>query len=258
MAGEGLKIDARRSVILERLRRDGQVRISELSENLGATVVTIRNDLAALERDGYLERTYGGAVQSVNNFCNLDFSRRRQENLPQKQAIARLAADMVQDGETLMVNSGTTTYLTAVALKKHRNLNIVTNALQIAVELGSTPTFRVILLGGEINAQYAFTYGEDVGTQLLRYKADRAILSVDGVCPKVGLTTYHAQESNIDRLMMARAEKTMIVADSAKLGRESFSTVCGLNGVDCWVTDPGADPLLAGQVESCGVKVYYP
>ena len=120
MAGE-LKIDARRQEILSLLRRDGQVRVSTLSEQLGATPVTIRSDLDALERDGYLERTQGGAIQTMKNYYNMDFQRRTREHMDKKKAIATAAANMVHDGDILLINSGTTTYFTAMELKKRKN-----------------------------------------------------------------------------------------------------------------------------------------
>ncbi len=256
MAGE-LKIDARRQEILSLLRRDGQVRVSTLSEQLGATPVTIRSDLDALERDGYLERTQGGAIQTMKNYYNMDFQRRTREHMDKKKAIAAAAANMVHDGDILLINSGTTTYFTAMELKKRKNLNIVTNSISVAVELGSVPTFRIILLGGEINAQYSFTYGEDAKNQLSSFKADWAILSVDGICPDRGLTTYHAEEGVIDRIMMERAARTMIVADSTKLGYESFSQVCSLQGVTTWITDQGANSPLAQQIAEKGVNIQF-
>lgn len=254
MAGE-LKIDARRKKILEVLRRDGQVRVAQLSEALGATVVTIRSDLDALEQDGYLERTQGGAIQTMKNYYNLEFQRRKQEHLENKRAIAATAAALVRDGDTLFINSGTTTYFTAVELKQRKNLNIVTNSISVAVELGGLPSFRVILLGGDINAQYSFTYGEDVKEQISRYRANWAILSVDGVNPGTGITTYHAEESVIDRIMMERAQTTAIVADSSKLGRESFSLISALSRGTVLITDREADTGMAKRIQDEGVDV---
>ncbi len=257
MTNSQLKIDARRKAILDTLRQNGQVRISELSQSLGATVVTIRSDLAALERDGYLERTFGGAILTVRNYYSMDLNRRRQTNMPAKRAIAAAAAALVRDGDTLLINSGTTTSCVASELKKRKNLNIVTNSIYVAMELGGTPTFRVILLGGEINAQYGFTYGGDAQTQLLRYRANYAILSIDGVSETTGLTTYHAEESIIDRLMMERAGETIIVADSSKIGRESFAQVCGLDCVQHWVTDADGDHAAADAIARLGVDVVF-
>ncbi len=254
MAGE-LKIDVRRKKILEILRRDGQVRVSQLSDMLGATVVTIRSDLDALEQDGYLERTQGGAIQTMKNYYNMEFQRRKQENMESKKAIAAAAAALVSDGDTLFINSGTTTYFTAVELKQRKNLNVVTNSISVAVELGGLPTFRVILLGGDISAQYSFTYGDDVKEQLSRYRANWAILSVDGVNPGTGITTYHAEESVIDRIMVERAQTPVIVADSSKLGRESFSRISPLAGGTVLVTDRAADPVLLARIKEEGVDV---
>lgn len=254
MAGE-LKIDARRKKILEVLRRDGQVRVAQLSEALGATVVTIRSDLDALEQDGYLERTQGGAIQTMKNYYNLEFQRRKQEHMENKRAIAAAALVLVRDGDTLFINSGTTTYFTAVELKQRKNLNIVTNSISVAVELGGLPSFRVILLGGDINAQYSFTYGEDVKEQISRYRANWAILSVDGVNPGTGITTYHAEESVIDRIMIERAQTTAIVADSSKLGRESFSLISALSRGTVLITDREADAVMAKRIQDEGVDV---
>lgn len=255
MAGEGLKIDVRRKKILEILDRDGQVRVAQLSEILGTTVVTIRSDLAALERSGYLERIPGGAIQTVKNYYNMEFQRRKQENIQYKKAIAAAASNMVGDGETLMINSGTTTFLTAVELKRHKNLNIVTNSISVAVELGAYPTFRVILLGGEINVQYSFIYGNDAMLQLKNYKADKAILSIDGINSDVGLTTYHAEEAVIDRLMMERSRQTVIVADYTKLGHESFFNIGAISGAGSWVTNDCISENQLDKIRALGIEV---
>ena len=254
MAGE-LKIDTRRKKILDLLRRDGQVRVTQLSDALGATVVTIRSDLDALEQDGYLERTQGGAIQTVKNYYNLEFQRRKQEHMEEKKAIAAAAAALVRDGDTLFINSGTTTYFTAIELKQRKNLNVVTNSISVALELGGLPTFRIILLGGDINAQYSFTYGEDAKDQISRYRANWAILSIDGVNPGTGITTYHAEEGVIDRIMVERAQTPVIIADSTKLGRESFSLVSALTRGTVLITDRNADRSLTQQIEEVGVDV---
>lgn len=251
-----LKIDARRNKILEILYRDGQVRVSQLSELLGATVVTIRNDLKELEKRGYLERFQGGARQTSKNYHSLFFERCKQENEALKKRIAIATANLIQDGETIFINSGTTSYFTAVELKKHRNLNIVTNSIYCAMELGDVPTFRVKLLGGDINNQYLFLYGHDCLGQLKHYRADKTILSVSGICyDKTGITTYHPEEAAMDRLMMERSKQTIVVADSTKFGHEGFYHVSPLDDIDMLVTNSNIDKLAAAQLENCGVQV---
>ena len=254
-ADDGLKIDIRRNKILELLARDGKVRVSHLKQILDVSEVTIRNDLSELEKAGHLERTSGGAVLTMKNFYNMDFQRRKHHKAEFKQAIGCAAADLVQDGETLMINSGTTTFFTAIELKKHKNINIVTNSLAIAVELGEYPTFRVILLGGEINSHYSFTYGNDALTQLKKYKADKCILSVDGVSCESGLTTYHAQEAEVNISMMERSRRTIIVADYTKLETESFFNICDLSKADYWVTNNCANEELLAKIRERGIEI---
>ena len=216
------KINIRRNKILEILHKEKKVYIADLSQLLGASLVTIRSDLDVLAEQGQLIRMAGGAVLP-NEETNPTFS--PINNREAKQEIATAVADFIQDGNTLFINSGTTTLLVAEALKTKKNLSIVTNSVPIATLLGKVPTFRVILLGGTINTQYAFTYGTDTQEQLNRYGADWAILSVDGVSPDGDISTCHAEEALIDRLMITRAKKVLIVADTTKIGRTGFSYV---------------------------------
>ncbi|MBQ8308724.1 MAG: DeoR/GlpR transcriptional regulator [Clostridia bacterium] len=223
MTGENgrLKINLRRNKILDILHKEKKVYIAELSQTLGASLVTIRSDLDALERDGKLVRMAGGAVlPSGGNHS----PRHSIANYEQKREIAETVAQTIQDGDTLFINSGTTTLLVADALKNKKNLSVVTNSLSVASALGSS--FRVILLGGLINAQYNFTYGADTQEYLNRFSADWAILSVDGVSDQGEISTCHAEEAIVDRLMITRAKKVLIVADETKIGRTGFSYVC--------------------------------
>lgn len=251
MAPSGLKIDHRRKQILELLERDGRVSVSQLSEMLGATAVTIRNDLNALERDGYLERIQGGAIRKMR----IQPQRPAAANLPEKQAIAAAAAAMIRDGDTLFINSGTTTREVAVALKGHRNLNVVTNSVAVAAELSAVATFRVILLGGELDPQYLYTCGGDAQEQLQKYQADYAILSLDGVSAENGITTYHADEAIIDRMMVEKAQKILIVADHTKMGHAGFSLICPLQQAHTVITDSACDPAVAEAIRAAQVTV---
>ncbi|HBP37183.1 MAG TPA: hypothetical protein DD640_00245 [Clostridiales bacterium] len=251
----GLKLDARRNKILDLLSREGKVRVQLLSQDLGISEVTIRNDLAELENLGYLHRVPGGAVQTMRTYCNMNFQQRRQENAAEKKAIGITAAALVNDGETLMINSGTTSLNAAIELKKFHNLKIVTNSISIATELGGIPTIRVILLGGDINAQFLFTYGDDALAQLRNYKADKLILSVDGVRPDTGLTTYHAEEREINRLMMERSSCTIVVADYSKIGFESFSVLGAMSDARYLVTNQNADAAMLTAIRDSGVEV---
>ena len=251
MADRKLKIDIRRGKILELLRQKGSVSVAQLSYLLNATTVTIRSDLTALERDGYLTRMQGGAVLRAD----------RQSagagsivNSAQKQKIATAVADRIRDGDTLLINSGTTTYFIAQALKSRKNLYIVTNSIDVAKALGDHPTFRVILLGGVINAQAGFTYGGDAQEQLERYQADWCILSVDGVSTKSGITTCHAEEAILDKMMIHGAKSVIVAADQSKIGKAGFTWICDCNSAVNLITE-GGDPEELARLEEADMKV---
>lgn len=254
MAESKLKIDVRRSKILEQLKLEGKVSVSRLAADLSATPVTIRNDLTALERDGYLVRMQGGAViapRLENQFAG----NTEDPTFLQKQALAEEVAKLIADGQTLFFNSGTTTHHIARALKSKKHLNIVTNSLAIAMELGNIATFHVLLLGGEINASYGFTAGGDTQEQLSKYRADWAILSVDGVSAQGGITTCHPEEAIIDRLMMANAKKRLIAATGNKIGTAGFSRICDGDESIQLITDNTCDKEALLDLQERGVKV---
>ena len=258
MAGSKLKIDIRRNKILEHIRQDGKVSVTDLSRKLGTTAVTIRNDLTALERDGYLIRTKGGAVLmphqedgSKSPLVNL-----RVDRSEEKESVARAVAGMVQDGDTLFINSGSTTQFVAAALKSRKNLNIVTNSLAAATILGDMPTFRVVLLGGSINATYGFTYGGDAQAQLSKFQADWAFLSVDGVSVRGGITTHHAEEAVIDNMMISGARSAWIVVDRSKIGRAGFARI-GDDLQQVGLITSAGDPLETRDLERAGMRIVY-
>lgn len=251
-----MNMERRRKYILELLGREGQVRISQLSRELNVTPVTLRSDLTALEEEGFLSRTQGGAVQSVKNYYHLGQRVQMQQYAGEKKAVAECAARLVKDGETLMINSGATTHYLAMALKRWRsNLSVVTNSLAVATELGDHPTFRVILLGGEINAQFGFTYGADALAQIAKYKADRAFLSLDGIHLEAGFTTHQAEEAVLDQRMLERSHQSVIVADCTKYGHESFYQVESLASVDTLITNAAIGEEACGLLRRRGIDV---
>ncbi len=255
MAKTGLELEARRQLIVDRLNSDGRVKVSELSSSLGFSEVTIRHDLNTLEKKGLLERVPGGAVVRSGGLGHSFGWGRKISHMEAKKSIASALCDMIHDGETLLINSGSTSLITAMELKRHQRLNILTNSIAVAMELSDYPTFRVILLGGNMNTQYLFTYSSDALAQLSKYKADKAILSVDGIDSHSGISTYHAEEAEVNVAMVNRSHQTIIVADSSKLGRESFHNFASLRCIDCLVTNKDADQEQLRAIRSSGVDL---
>ena len=254
MATGKLKIDIRRQAILEQLNREGIVQVAQLSERLGTTPATIRNDLDTLAAEGQLDRIQGGAVRKVK-------PSEGWSGIPApvgqgRRAIAEAVLSAISDGDTSLINSGMTTTAGAEVPRLRKNLNIVTNSLAVANYLAHQADMRLILLGGELNANYGFTYGGDALEQLSRYQPQWSILSVDGVHPEHGITTYHADEAMIDRTMMARAQKTIIVADHRKIGRVGFSHICGVDVGQTLVTDSGCEEVVLERIKAAGATVY--
>lgn len=254
MATGKLKIDIRRQAIMEQLNREGIVQVAQLSERLGATPATIRNDLDTLAAEGQLDRIQGGAVRKVK--AAEGWSGQSVPVGQGRRAIAEAVLSYIRDGDTLFINSGTTTMAVAEVLCLRKNLNIVTNSLAVANYLAHQADMRLILLGGELNANYGFTYGGDALEQLGRYQPQWSILSVDGVHPEHGITTYHADEAMIDRTMIARAQKTIIVADHRKIGRVGFSHICGIGENQLLITDSGCEEVVLERIEAAGAEVH--
>ena len=257
MTGGKLKIDIRRKRILEQLRQEGKVTVLQLAELLAVTPVTIRNDLAVMEQEGQLIRIQGGAITVPGTEVSSAPQGLSQAQVREKRAIAAAAAKLVRDGDTLLINSGSTTELVAEALCAKRNLNVVTKSLAVARKLGAVASIRVLLIGGEINAQYGFTYGGDAQEQLARYQADWTILSVDGISADSGITTYHAEEAVVDRMMLRGAKQAMVVSDSSKIGRAGFTRVCSCVPGMYLVTDGGDSEALAAMA-TMGVRIIHP
>lgn len=253
---EEQSMEDRRQRIVEMLKLQGKVKVTDLSRFFHISEVTIRNDLSELENEGMLERVHGGAIRSVQSYYKLSFQERMATNEPEKRRIAASIIPMVNDGDTLIINSGTTTLFVAQELVKKRNLTVVTNSLAIAQELGAVNSGSVIILGGNLNPQYQFSHGDDTINQLRKYRADKLILSVDGVSVEEGLTTYHHLEAEVNRQMISRVNRIIIAADHTKIGRIGFARIDGLEGMDVLVTNEGADTEEIQAIRSLGIDVH--
>ena len=250
-----ISVEDRRKGILELLSKTGKVKVSELSRLFNISEVTIRLDLAELEKGNLLERIHGGAVSTNKAYYSMNFDERIKKYEKEKREIAKAAAELVEDNDTILINSGTTTFFIAQELKKLKALTVVTNSLIIAQELAHIQNFNVILLGGNYNYQYQFTYGDDAVRQIQKYKTDKLILSVDGVSADFGLTTHHHQEVEVNRIMMERVNQVIIVADFSKIGRENFATISALDNVDTLITNSIANEEELKSIKIKGINV---
>lgn len=249
-----LTVTERRNQIIEILNEHGRVTVNELSEHFGVSNVIIRTDLSELEKQGMLMRVHGGAITSYKSYYDMSLVQRSNTNAHEKQCIAKKINAMIRDSDTIMMNAGTTPIfvMREIAEKK---VTIVTNSIALALEGAKNPNFNIILLGGDVDPNYQFTYGVSTIKALEQYTANILVMSVDGIDPEEGISTFYYQEAEICRQMMQRANKTIVAADYSKIGRNAFSKIDDIKHVDIIVTSEQSNNACIDQIKGKKVKV---
>ncbi len=242
--------------MVEILAADGRVDVQNLSERLAVSSVTIRTDLLYLERAQILRRVRGGAIamrpSRYERPVDLNASMRGAE----KNAIAAIAADMIRDGETIIMDTGSTIAALALVLPdKLTDLAVVTNSLDIATELSARPNVTVIVTGGTVRPKLN-SLVSPFGTLLLdRINADVAFLSCAGVDTEKGFTNSNWHEAEIKRQMIAAASRVVFLADHSKLKHVATAKIAGLLEADMLITDQGASPSVIRELRTAGLEV---
>ncbi len=249
--------EARRERIIAAVHENGRVRVSELSEEYDISEVTIRKDLEVLEAEGHLKRVHGGAVGLNKLYVNMDLSERYKTNSQAKKSLAELAASFIDDNDTIFMNAGTTLTYVLRAIRDKKNISLVTNSIQNATEAALYSSFNVILLGGELDSKYQFTFGADAEGQLENYRAAKCILSVDGISADSGLTLYYSNEASLARKMIESSQQTIVVADSSKIGRAVFARITDAKMTDVLITNSSEKRKELTALEKLGVKIIH-
>jgi DeoR/GlpR family transcriptional regulator of sugar metabolism len=245
----------RHALILTEVRRSASIRISRLALRLGVAGETIRRDLIELGDAGLLNRTYGGATISLVTSEPV-IAERSQTMIEERARIGRGAAGLVEKGQIVMIDGGSTTYEVARSLSQlNRELTIITNSIGVASVTGANPTFRVILCPGTYDSREASVVGEDTVEFVKRYNADIAIigassLSVDGPSDMI------SGAAAVKRAMIARALSTALVVTNDKFGRNSLERVCGLGELSDIVTDREPQPALRAVIKAAGTELH--
>lgn len=227
----------RRDKIINKIQSEGSVRVDELSEEFDVSTVTIRNDLDFFEEKGLIHRTYGGALLRNNVYNDPSLEEKQKINMEEKGRVGEYAAGLVKDGESIILDSGTTTREVALRLKEKKNLTLMTNAINIAVELAGVTNLNLMLTGGVLRDKSYSLVGPEAERAMQNYYFDKLFLGVDGMDFNHGLTTPNPLEAQLNRLMVERANKVILVTDSSKFGRHSFSYICDLDPIEKVITD---------------------
>jgi DeoR family fructose operon transcriptional repressor len=249
--------EERRFQIREMLTAQRTVSAAELCNRLNVTAATIRRDLAALEQEGVLVRSHGGAVSrmSSTNFQPTYDALLRSEN-EEKQQIARAAEQFVLDGDTIFLEGSTTVFELARRLVHRHRLTVVTNSPTIVCELQrSNAGVTVMCTGGDLQKDTFYLYGEWTQRSLSEIRLDKAILGVSAIDPKYGVSTAHHAEAQITRLVSKAAKTRIALADHTKFGRQRFAFVGPVTDIDILITDSGTEAKHLQDLRDAGLQV---
>jgi DeoR family transcriptional regulator of aga operon len=247
--------EERRRSILEMMQRDGRVLVVDLAQQFGTSQITIRKDLELLDTQGLIQRTHGGALP-IPIGALLDPTLREKEKLHRREKlrIAEAAAKLVEEGESVLLDSGTTTTAIARALKEMRRVTVITNATNIASELAGT-NVEVILTGGTLRKNSFSLVGPLAEESLRQLRADILFLGVDGFDTKAGLFTPNLLEAQVNRIMVEIATRTIAVCDSTKFGRRSLCKIVPPSAVNQVITDKNISKHDLQTLRDAGITI---
>ncbi len=249
------ELNKRHAAILRQVQQGGTVQVTKLANALGVTEVTIRRDLAYMEKKGLLVRFHGGAVLPQAMVQDVSFQTKLHTRQDEKVRIAAAAAALVPDGATIALAAGTTIAAVARALRDKANLTVVTNAVNIAWELSQNPEIHLVITGGRVRERSYAMVGLSAEHALRELAVDIAFVGVNGISPEFGFTTPNQEEAHIHKLMLGRARRAVIVSDSSKFGRVAFARIAGPNQVHTLITDREAPVTLVEALTKGGVEV---
>ncbi|HWX67100.1 MAG TPA: DeoR/GlpR family DNA-binding transcription regulator [Rhodanobacter sp.] len=257
IASRRLLVEERRRLIVELVEQQGRATVEELATRFGTSTVTIRADLDALVRNAAIARSHGGALPMAPATNDTPLNIKETRWHAQKLRIGLAAAKMIRDGETIILDSGSTTVEIARQIRqmKFESLTVITNALNIALELSGLPHIRVMMLGGLLRDTSYSLVGPDAEQALSKLSADKLFLGVDGLDPVVGVTTPDPLEATLNALMIRVSRETIAVFDASKLGQRSLSVITPVQHLHRVITDTSAEAKAVESLRDAGVEV---
>ena len=243
------ELNEREKLILNKLNTNGMVTVTAMARELGLSEVTIRGDLKTLEDRGWLNRKRGGAAPALHR----DILERQQTCLEEKNAIARRAAELVRDGDVIMIEAGTTIALVAKYLHGKRDIHIVTNSSLVFSYARGNPMLKITMTGGEFRRATESFVGPIALDTISRLNVRLAFVGTDGFSLERGITTHLAEGAEIVKAMKTHAETTILLADSSKFGRIGFISILPLTELDSIITDSGLTDSAAETLAGAGI-----
>jgi len=246
----------RQKKMMEYIETNTSAQIRELAEKFHVSEATVRRDLDDLDQQGALRRTHGGAIK-VDRSTSYEsmYSEKIGLMLDEKHRIANHAAQMIHSGDTVLIDSGTTTFFIAQALSHHENLTIITNDLYIAYQTPLHPSSTMIVTGGTRRQGRQELVGTITENFIRDSHVDLAFIGVDGIDLTGGATNANFAEVGVKRLMLHSAAKGVIVADHSKFGRVALARICDLKEAALLITDKGLEPEMQNRLKKLGVQI---
>ena len=247
----------RRNKILAMLQRDSRVVVSDLSVSFNVTEETIRRDLEKLEKEGFAKKTYGGAIINESLNVDLPYTVRKKANVSNKQYIAEIISSMIEDGDHIMMDASSTAVYVAKHLKTKKNITIITNSIEILLELSEVTGWKVLSTGGTLREGSLSLVGYQAEKMLTNYHVDKAIISCKGIDLDKGITDSNEMDAQIKKLMFESANTRILAADNSKFNKISFTKIGDLEDIDIMITDSEPDDKWKQVFNTMQVKTHY-
>jgi DeoR family transcriptional regulator of aga operon len=250
----GTLID-RHQHIINKLKKEGSVKVIDLCSELSVSSVTIRKDLKFLEDKNLLFRTHGGGTLGNPYTGERPVKEKAGIMVGEKSGIGAAAAQLIEPNDCILIASGTTVVSFARSIRPVGSLTVITAALNVAMELIQHPEVEVIQLGGVIRKSSSSVTGTHAEKVLDDFSCSKLFLGVDGIDPEFGLTTTNMTEAQLNRKMIAASQKTIVLADSSKFGKRGFGRICGLDEIEQVITDSNISDHMVATLQSMGIEV---
>ncbi len=247
----------RRNIILSILQKENRVVVGDLSREFKVTEETIRRDLEKLEKDGFAKKTYGGAIINESLNVDLPYTVRKKANVINKQVIAEVINNIVQDGDHIMLDASSTAVYIAKSLKNKKNLTLITNSIEILFELADIVGWKVLSTGGVMKEGSLSLVGHQAEKMISSFHVDKTIVSCKGVDIDYGITDSNELEANVKKLMLDSATTKLLAVDNSKFDKISFTKIGELSDIDTIVTDIEPDQKWKNILDSYHIENYY-
>ncbi|MFD0675489.1 MULTISPECIES: DeoR/GlpR family DNA-binding transcription regulator [unclassified Paenibacillus] len=246
--------DVRHTKIVEFLNSTGSIKVSEISKSLQVSEKTIREDLEKLEEKGFLKRVHGGAVLIDHSESMLPIHKRRTRQYGEKEQIAAAAYKLIEDGQVVLLDAGSTT-LELAKLMQHRSLTVITNDTNIATALADSNDIELCILGGYRRKSTYTIIGPSALSMMSELNVDIAFLGCSGVDLERGLSIFHREEAELKKRMIKSSHRKVLLADHTKFGRTALISFAELNEMDTLITNHQTDEAIIQSIQHLGIEV---